>query len=93
VPIVLRWNDNKLYHLTTPVAEVVPDTHHPKMWRVKLPHQPLTDMVNYSRVREAAFLLAMAQLDRKRVANHACRRPGHACNDVLTNWQISEPMW
>jgi hypothetical protein len=68
VPIILRWNDNKLYHLTTPVAELVPDTHYPGMWRVSLRRSDaLTDMVNYSRARETATLLAQAQLDHSRL--------------------------
>ena len=41
-----------------PVADVVPDERYPCMYRVRLPAQPLTDLVNLSRARDAAFAMA-----------------------------------
>jgi hypothetical protein len=40
------------------VADVVPDVHYPGMYRVKLAGEPLSDMVNLTRARDAAVALA-----------------------------------
>jgi hypothetical protein len=40
------------------VADVVPDVHYPGMYRVKLPAEAPSDMVNLTRARDAALALA-----------------------------------
>jgi hypothetical protein len=40
-----------------PVAEVVPDAKWPRMWRVRWPDGSLSDMVNLSRAKDAAFVM------------------------------------
>jgi len=41
-----------------PVLTVVQDKKYQTMWRVKLPDGTLTDMVNLSRAKDAATLIA-----------------------------------
>lgn len=45
-----------------PLAHVVPDGKYPKMWRIQWPDGSLSDMVNLSRAKDAAMVLAMRQL-------------------------------
>ena len=48
-----------------PVLCVVPDETYPAMWRIKAKAGVLSDMVNLSRARDAAFGLAMDEYDRQ----------------------------
>ena len=41
-----------------PLAEVVPDTHWPNMWRIAWPDGRLSDMANLSRAKDAAQAIA-----------------------------------
>ena len=61
---VLHWDGLRL-HLNTGrlLATVEPDATWPKMYRVRLPDDRLTDMVNLSRAKDAAVALAMAALN------------------------------
>jgi hypothetical protein len=59
----LHWKGNVLYRNSSPVAEVIPDATYPAMWRVQLPGEPLTDMVNLSRAKEAAMSLVLHRLN------------------------------
>ena len=45
-------------HSKNPLAEVVPDTRWPNMWRVRWPDGRLSDMGNLSRARDAASAIA-----------------------------------
>jgi hypothetical protein len=59
--------DWRLFHERRLVGRVVPDTTHPGVWRVKLPGG-VSDMVNFSRAKDAARLLAIRQMERNRNA-------------------------
>jgi hypothetical protein len=52
-----EWKGNRLYIGRKPTGyEVVPDEKYPDvMWRVKLPDGSLTEMVNRTRAKDAAF--------------------------------------
>jgi hypothetical protein len=50
------------------LASIEPDPEWPGMWRVRLPNGHLTDMVNLARAKDAAIALALADLNRRRVA-------------------------
>jgi hypothetical protein len=41
-----------------PIAEVVPDNRWSGMWRVRWPDGNLSDMVNLTRAKDAAFVIA-----------------------------------
>ena len=41
-----------------PLAHVVPDAKYPNMWRIKWPDGTLSDMVNLSRAKDAAAVIA-----------------------------------
>jgi hypothetical protein len=56
---LFRWGSSKL------LAEVIPDSTWPGMWRVQLPSGYLTDTVNLSRARDAAMALAVSYLNRQ----------------------------
>jgi len=45
------------------LAELVPDHAFHSMWRVRLPNGATTGMVNISRARDAAAVLALAALN------------------------------
>jgi len=45
------------------VAKVMPDVTYPRMWRIDLGSDALSDMVNLSRARDAAVRLADARLN------------------------------
>lgn len=51
----MTWKDNRLY-LNGRVSgfSVVPDEKYSSMWRVRRPDGSLSDMVNFSRARDAA---------------------------------------
>ena len=46
----------------TPLAWIVPDAKYYKMWRIQWPDGSLSDMVNLSRAKDAAMVLAMRQV-------------------------------
>jgi len=64
----------QLYYGNRKLAQVVQDAHWPGMWRVKLPRGELSDLVNLTRAKDAAQLLARQQ-------NPRCRVP------QLWNWR------
>jgi hypothetical protein len=41
-----------------PIAKVVPDLRHAGMWRIELPDGSLSDMVNLTRAKDAAAVMA-----------------------------------
>jgi hypothetical protein len=41
------------------LAEVIPDDEHAGMWRIRWPDDQLSDMVNLTRAKDAARVLAM----------------------------------
>lgn len=47
-----RW---ELTHARTCVAEVIPDGRYPAMYRLKFHDEPISDMVNLTRAKEAAL--------------------------------------
>jgi hypothetical protein len=55
-----EWHGNRLIFRRRVVATVIPDRDWPSMWRVRLPDGHVTDMVNYTRARDAARALAFA---------------------------------
>jgi hypothetical protein len=55
----LRLNSGRL------MAAVEPDHEWPGLWRVRLPDGRLSDMVNLTRAKDAALLLALAVLNRR----------------------------
>ena len=71
MPIKLNWKfEDGSYVLyrqgsRAPVLCVVPDKTYPAMWRIKTKAGVLSDMVNLSRAKDAAFGLAMDKYDRQ----------------------------
>jgi hypothetical protein len=41
-----------------PIAEVIPDSCWPGMWRIRTPDGSLSDMANLTRAKDAAFVMA-----------------------------------
>ena len=67
----LVWDDKqlRLHSIRGRVlAAVEPDRDWPGMWRVRMPDGHLTDMVNLSRVKDAAASLALGVLNQHREA-------------------------
>ena len=67
----LVWDDKqlRLHSIRRRVlAAVEPDRDWPGMWRVRMPDGHLTDMVNLSRVKDAAASLALGVLNQHREA-------------------------
>ena len=64
----VKWIGNAVHHHSggSPVLAIVPDGTWPGMWRVALPDGSLTDIVNLSRVRDAAIDWAVSWLNRSR---------------------------
>jgi hypothetical protein len=50
-----RWRGNELWFRRCKVAEIIEDGEWPNMWRVKLPDDSISDMVNRTRAKDAAF--------------------------------------
>jgi hypothetical protein len=48
------------------LAEVIPDNEYAGMWRIRWPDGQLSDMVNLSRAKDAACVLAMRNIDNGR---------------------------
>jgi hypothetical protein len=61
----LTWHGNALKLDRRELARIVADANWPNMWRVQLPDGQLTDMLNRTRAKDAAFGLALATLNRK----------------------------
>jgi hypothetical protein len=70
----LTWKGNQLHIVgrRNPVAEIVPDSRWPKMWRYRLlPAGELSDMANLSRAKDAAAAVAIADLGRSKRRSEA----------------------
>jgi hypothetical protein len=65
----LRWDGRRLRRFSSRgvvLATVEPDKTWPGMWRVRLPDGHFTDMMNLSRVMDAAASLALGVLNQRR---------------------------
>jgi hypothetical protein len=62
----IRWEGHRL-RLSTGglLATVEPDGHWAGMYRVRFPNGHLTDMVNLTRAKDAAIVLALTNLNNK----------------------------
>jgi hypothetical protein len=73
----LMWHGDRL--LLRPgrclLAAVEPDSVWPGMWRVRLPHGDLSDMVNRTRAKDTARLLALATLNSAERRQHDTNAP------------------
>src|SRR5260370_17921421 len=56
------------------VAQVIPDALHPGMYRVDLGDDPLSDLVNLTRAKDAALSLADRAIEAGRLS-HPCGPP------------------
>jgi hypothetical protein len=56
------WRGNELWFRRRKVAEIVPDNEWPNMWRVAIKGQSLSDMVNRTRAKDAAYSLTIAAM-------------------------------
>jgi hypothetical protein len=43
---ILRWQGDTLCHGRRKLVTIIQDQNHPAMWRIRLPHGSLTEMVN-----------------------------------------------
>jgi hypothetical protein len=59
----LTWEGNTLFFKRRKMAGIEQDARYPKMWRVKYPDGRLSGMVNLTRARDAATVLALAALN------------------------------
>ena len=60
----LKWDGNRLrLHSGRLLATVERDRRWNGLWRVRLPSGHVTDMVNYTRARDAAQSVALAALN------------------------------
>lgn len=57
----LIWKGDRLYINRLALSEIYRDATYPEMWRVKLPEGGLSDMVNRTRAKEAAFTFLNCQ--------------------------------
>ena len=55
---MMRWRGNELYLRRRRVASIEQDTRWPSLWRVQLPDGTLSDVVNLTRAKDAAYSLA-----------------------------------
>ena len=67
----LHWRGNALHLGGRRLAQIEPDAKWPEMWRVRLPDDRLSDMVNISRARDAARALAIKILNSPQGAQEA----------------------
>lgn len=72
--ITLKWDGYDLRRSGRVLASIEPNPKWPGMWRVRTPGV-LTDMVNLTRARDAARLLALAALDRQYRVDTTSTRP------------------
>lgn len=56
--LMFQWKSEWLYYGRRKMLRIVQDEIHPTMWRVELPDGSLTDMVNKTRAKDAASVLA-----------------------------------
>jgi hypothetical protein len=63
--ITLKWHGNDLRRGHRVLASIEPDADWRGMWRVRTPDGELTDIVNLTRAKDAARLLALGALDRQ----------------------------
>jgi hypothetical protein len=62
----IRWEGHRLRLSTRRLlATVEPDSHWAGVYRVRLPNGHLTDMVNLTRAKDAAIVLALTNLNNK----------------------------
>jgi hypothetical protein len=60
----LRWDGHRLrLHSGRLLATIVSDQEWVGMWRVRMPDGHVSDMVNLTRAKDAARLLALASLN------------------------------
>jgi hypothetical protein len=59
---ILRWQGDTLCHGRRKLVTIIQDQNHPTMWRIRLPHGSLTDMVNRTRAKDVAQAIALAVL-------------------------------
>jgi hypothetical protein len=65
----LVWDGNRLrLHSGRVLVSIEPDEIWPGMWRIRMPDGRVTDMVNLTRAKDAAAVLALAVLNQKQVA-------------------------
>jgi hypothetical protein len=62
----LEWSGNRLLHSGRVVATVQPDRKWNGLWRVLMPDGRLSDVVNFTRARDAARSLALMALNEDR---------------------------
>ncbi len=63
----LKWDSDQLRLVTGHrLATVERDSKWPSMWRVRLPDGYLTEMVNKTRAKDAAIVLALGRLNELR---------------------------
>ena len=75
----LEWRRDTLHRVRgRPVLRIVRDKTWPDMWRVRFPDGRLSDMVNLTRVRDAATSIAGAILSEYEVQETPCGGRGCA---------------
>jgi hypothetical protein len=68
----LNWRGRWLYSEGRITGfSILPDIKWPQMWRIRKPDGSLTDMVNLSRAKDAALVLATHELNIKATAQAA----------------------
>lgn len=62
----ITWRKNAMYVTGSKriQATVRRDTKYPQMWRAYFPDGSVTDICNYTRARDAAFVIVCAMLNR-----------------------------
>ena len=61
----LVWRGDAVFYNRRKILNVVRDSKHPSMWRVRLPDGRLSDMANRTWAKDAAASVACAILNRK----------------------------
>jgi len=62
----LNWNGDRLCLGDREIVRVIRDAAYPRMWRVRKPDHRLTDMVNKTRAKDAAYGYALGALNEGR---------------------------
>jgi hypothetical protein len=62
----LQWHGNKLCLGKHAIISIAKDEKYPTMWRIRWPDGRLSDMVNLTRVRDAARSAALSILNGSR---------------------------
>jgi hypothetical protein len=68
----LNWRDDKLCFRGREYARIVSDATYPSMWRIQTRDGRLSDMVNLTRVRDAARGIVLALLNGQETPPEAC---------------------